>query len=273
MHSTVSIRRAACCFALAAACLSLSGCGSIKSMFSSLSFGSDQDEQIEPAETLAAKAMNDYKVGSYSDALTSFQEIIDRYPFSPEALLAELKAADCQYYSGKYAEAKELYKTFEEQHPANEAVPYVMFQIGLCDFARADRIDRDPSGAEDAVQSFARLLRVHPKSPYSREAKARMQAAKEFLVNHEYFVAVFYVRTKKYEQAKHRLKYILAMYPEAKVAPKAKELLTKLEAGEPPRWGLAKWLPDLTMPDWKWWQSKDDVLEDTGKEAEQAVEQ
>jgi hypothetical protein len=36
---------------------------------------------------------------------------------------------------------------------------------------------------------------------------------------------------------------------------------------------LAKWLPDLTMPDWKWWQSKDDVLEDTGKEAEQAVEQ
>lgn len=269
MQGKISLRSAACCAVLAAACLSLSGCGSIKSMFSSLSFGADQDEQIEPAETLAAKAMNDYKVGSYSEALKSFQEIIDRYPFSPQALLAELKAADCLYYSGKYAKAKKLYKTFEEQHPANEAIPYVMFQIGLCDFVRADRIDRDPSGAKEAIQSFARLLRLHPKSPYTREAKARLQAAKEFLVNHEYFVAVFYVRTKKYDQAEHRLKHLIAMYPKAKVLPKAEKLLAKLQADQPPEWGLEKWLPDLTMPDWKWLPDKDD----SASAAEQARKQ
>jgi outer membrane protein assembly factor BamD len=273
MQRNISLCRAACCFALAATCFSLSGCGSIKSMFSSISFGADQDEQIEPAATLAAKAMNDYQVGSYSEALKSFQEIIDRYPFSQEARLASLKAADCQYYNGKYAKAKELYKTFEEQHPANEAIPYVMFQIGMCDFVRADRIDRDPSGAKDAMQSFARLLRLHPKSPYTREAKARLHAAKEFLVNHEYFVAVFYVRTKKYDQAEHRLKHLIAMYPEAKVLPKAEKLLHRLQAGKPPEWGLEKWLPDLAMPDWKWQRSKDDVVEDTAKEAEQAGEQ
>ncbi len=260
--------RAACYFLLASTCLSLSGCGTIKEMFSSFSFGANQEENTESSETLATKAMNDYTVGNYSDALRSFQEIIERYPFSPEALLAELKAADCQYYTGKYDEAKELYKTFQEQHPTNEAVPYVMFQIGMCDFSRADRIDRDPSGAKDAVQSFDRLLRIHPDSPYTREAKARRHAAQEFLVNHEYFVAVFYVRSNKYDQAKHRLKYIIAMYPDASVLPKAKELLAKLEAGKPPKWGLEKWLPNLHMPDWKWWKDKGDTVEDTAKEAE-----
>jgi outer membrane protein assembly factor BamD len=260
--------RAVCYLLLASTCLSLTGCSSLKEMFSSFSFGANQEEETASSETLAATAMNDYSVGNYSDALRSFQEILDRYPFSPEALLAELKAADCQYYAGKYAEAKELYKTFEEQHPTNEAIPYVMFQIGMCDFSRADRIDRDPSGARDALQSFDRLLRVYPNSPYTREAKARRHAAQEFLVNHEYFVAVFYVRTKKYEQAKHRLKYIIALYPDASVLPKAKELLKKLEDGQAPKWGLAKWLPDLHMPDWKWWKDKEDTVEDTAREAE-----
>jgi outer membrane protein assembly factor BamD len=259
-------KRFIACALLAAVSLSLSGCGTMKDMFSSWSFGADEDE-IEPAETLAAKGMEAYRVGNYSDALKSFQDITDRHPFSPEALLAELKAADCQYYGGKYAEAKELYKTFEERHPTNEAVPYVMFQIGMCDFARADRIDRDASGAKEAAQSFSRLLRVHPDSAYTKEAKARLEAANEFIVNHEYFVAVFYVRTKKYEQAKHRLKYIIATHPDAAVTPTAKELLSKLEAGKPPEWGIEKWLPDWQLPEWSWGGA-----EDTGKEAERSAE-
>jgi outer membrane protein assembly factor BamD len=237
---------------LFALCLSLSGCTTLKDMFGSWTFGSQTEEDtFEPAESLAVKGMDDYGVGNYADALKSFQEIMDRYPFSPQAMLAELKAADCNYYNSEYKEAKTLYKEFEERHPTNEAIPYVMFQIGMCDFSRTDRIDRDVSGAHDSIQSFARLLRAYPDSPYTREARDRTRAAREFIINHEYFVAVFYVRTKKYEQAQHRLKYILSMYPEAAIIPKAKALLARLDAGEPPRWGLDKWLPELTMPDWR----------------------
>jgi len=265
-------KRFIACALLAAVSLSLSGCGTMKDMFSSWSFGSSKEDEIEPADVLAAKGMEAYRVGNYSDALKSFQDIIDGHPFSPQALLAELKAADCQYYSGRYAEAKELYKTFEERHPTNEAAPYVMFQIGMCDLSRSDRIDRDPSGARDAAQAFSRLLRVHPDSPYTKEAKARMLEAKEFIASHEYFVAVFYVRTKKYEQAKHRLKYLIATHPEAAVLPKAKELLTKLEAGKAPKWGLEKWLPDWQLPSWGRGKKDGEVFEQTGKEAESSAQ-
>jgi outer membrane protein assembly factor BamD len=236
---------------LVACCLSLTGCATMKDMFSSWSFGSQSEEEtFEPAAALAVTGMDAYSVGDYSEALKAFNEIIDRYPFSPQAMLAELKAADCHYYRKEYEEAKTLYKEFEDRHPTNEAIPYVMFQTGMCDFARTDRIDRDISGAQKSIQSFSRLLRAYPDSPYSREAEARIRAAREFLVNHEYFVAVFYVRTKKYEQAQHRLKYILTMYPDSTIAPKAEALLAKIDAGEPPRWGLNKWLPDVKMPEW-----------------------
>ncbi len=246
-----SARRTALLLALVIGCSTLSGCATMKDMFGSWSFGSDNEEDtFEPAESLATTGMEAYNVGNYSDALKAFNEILDRYPFSPQAMLAELKAADSHYYKNEFMEAKTLYKEFEERHPTNEAIPYVMFQTGMCDFSRTDRIDRDITGAQDAIQSFSRLLRAYPNSPYTREAKARMQAAREFLVNHEYFVAVFYVRTKKYEQAQHRLKYILAMYPDASIAPRAEALLAKIDAGEPPRWGIRKWLPDLDMPDW-----------------------
>lgn len=235
-----------------AACLSLSGCATTEGMFSSWSIfeSGDEEEQVEPVEKLIVQGMNAYNVGKYTTATKHFQEVKDLYPFSSEALLAELKLADCAFYNDNYKEAKELYKEFEERHPTNEAVPYVMFQIGLCDYSRTDRIDRDPTGAHDAIKSFSRLLRTYPDSPYTREAKARIQAAREFIVNHEYYVAVFYVRTKKYDQAKYRLKYIIAMYPDASIIPKAKALQQRLLAGDPPRWGLDKWLPDLSMPEW-----------------------
>ncbi len=238
--------------------LPLAGCSTMEGMFDKFTFGSGDTETAEDsAQALAIKGMDAFNVGDYYEALQAFNEILDRYPFSPQAMLAELKAADCHYYRKEYLEAKMLYQEFEERHPTNEAIPYVMFQIGMCDFLRTDRIDRDITGARDAIKSFSRLLRAYPDSPYSREARARIAAAREFLVNHEYFVAVFYVRTKEYSQAIHRLKYLLSMYPDSGIAPRARALLKRLEEGRPPVWGLKKWLPDLSMPDWKFWGSDD----------------
>ena len=231
---------------LLALTISLSGCATLGEWFG---FDGSSTVQQSP-ESLAVEGMDDFNVGSYHSALEKFEEILDRFPFSPEAMLAELKAADSHYYQDHFLEAKVLYQQFEERHPTNEAIPYVMFQIGMCDFARTDRIDRDTSGAKDAIQSFSRLLRAYPDSPYTNEAKARINAAREFLVNHEFFVAVFYLKTDRVDESAHRLKYLLAMYPESSIAPKAKKLLERIEAGDPPRMGLSRWLPNLSMPDW-----------------------
>lgn len=209
------------------------------------------------AQELITKAMANFKVGQYRSALEDFEKVMDNYPFEQQAIIAELKAADCHYYLAEYAEAKVLYQQFEDRHPANEATPYTMFQAGMCDILQTDRIDRNVSGAKDAIKSFSRLLRAFPNSPYTREAEARIKAAKEFLTNHEFFVAVFYVRAERYNEAKYRLNYILNAYPDSTIYPKAKDLLARLEADDPPRLGINKWLPDFEMPDWRLFSKKD----------------
>lgn len=224
----------------------VSGCAKVKE---TLRIEEKAEVQV-PAEQLVIKGMEEFNVGKYFLAIEYFNEILDRYPFSPQAPLAELKAADSNYYMERYEEALVLYNEFEERHPTNEAIAYVMYQQGMCSYNRIDRVDRDITGAIESIQAFEELLRAFPDSPYTEEARARIKAANEFLVNHEFNVVEFYLRSEKYSQAETRLNYILAMYPDSAVAPRAQEILDLIEAGTPPKYGIGYWFKNLSLPDW-----------------------
>jgi len=226
----------------------LTGCAKIKSM---LDFSREEVVDVHlPAKTLITKGMDDYAVGKYFTALEYFQEILDTYPFTPEATLAELKAADCNYFLEHYLEALTLYQGFEDRHPTNEAMPYVIYQKAMCNYKQIDRVDRDISGAEQAIQLFGQLIRAYPEAPYTAEAKARIKAAREFLANHEYFVVQFYLRTNKLKEAETRLKNLLAMYPDSSITIRAKNLLALIQTGKAPKSNLSSWFPKMSLPDW-----------------------
>lgn len=232
--------------------LSLTGCSTMGSWF-----GFGEEEVHVPAEQLAAEGMERYNVGDYHKAAKHFTELLEKYPFSPQAVIAELKGADCQYFMGNYPEALAMYQRFEDKYPSNEAMPYVMYQIAMCSYQQIDTIDRDISGATRSIRDFTRLLKAYPDSPYTDEARARIKAANEFLVNHEYLVVEFYLRTDRHLAAKTRLKYLINHYPDASVTPQARILLAKLEAGEEPGFNLAAWFSSLVkLPDWKLFSSE-----------------
>ncbi len=229
---------------------SLSSCATFQSWW-----GDNEAEEYEdthlPAKTLAGKGIDEYNLGNYYQARKYFDEVLDYYPFSQEAVLAQLKSGDSNFYMGNYEEALMLYHEFEERHPTNEAIPYVMYHTAMCYYKQIDRIDRDTSVAENAIKEFTKLLRAFPDSPYTQEAQGRIRAANEFLVNHEYFVVEFYLRTEKYDEAKARLQYLVSTYPEATITPKAKELLEQLKLGKKPGFTLSSWFKDNLLPDWK----------------------
>ena len=226
--------------------LSLAGCGKEK-FFSSLGFRASSPDT---AEGLALKGLDYYSHGKYEKAKRSFETLLNQYPFSEYSLLAELKTADSNYYLKNLEEAFLQYKDFEERHPTNEAIPYVMYQMAMCYYNQIDTIDRDTSTAVNAIYSFSRMLRAFPNSPYTEEARARIIAARNFLANHEYYVASFYERTYAYEEAKARLEYLLRQYPDTNIAPKAEMLLYDLRNDNPPGRSLLGWLP-RSLPDWE----------------------
>ncbi len=234
---------------LLTAATGLSGCATLDTMLDWVGFGSGGGP--ETPEALAMEGMNDFNRGKYSAALKRFVEIKDRFPFSEVALLAELKAADSNYYMDKFSEAKTLYEEFEANHPTNEAVPYVLFQISMCYYSQIGTHDRDPGNAQNAVQAFERLNRSYPQSPYFVEASARAQAARDFLAQHEFSVATFYVRIDEDTQAQGRLEYLLATYPKSSVEPQATELLAQLKSGQGVEKTWRRFVPTISLPDWQ----------------------
>jgi outer membrane protein assembly factor BamD len=190
---------------------------------------------------LTTEAMDAFNQGRYSTALEDFKAMQDQFPFSKYSMLAELKSADSHYYMKEYPEALVQYQEFESKHPTNEATPYVVFQIGMCHFKQIDAIDRDSGAAHEAISVFTRLVRTYPQSSYVVEAKFRVRAAREFLAEHELYVARFYMRTESYDAAAIRLELLLAQYPDANVAPKAEAMLAEVKARQQAGPGHGVW--------------------------------
>jgi len=226
--------------------LFLTGCSKFN-FLSSLGF---HEKPAESAQALVMKGLDDFEHGKYYKAKGSFETLLSRYPFSEYSLLAELKAADSNYYLGNHEEAVLQYMDFEERHPTNEAIAYVMFQIAMSYYKQIGTIDRDAENSTKAINSFSRLLRAFPDSPYQDEAMARIKSARNFLANHEYYVASFYERTGGYKQAEARLEYLLQQYPESVISPKAEKLLEDLKNETPPGRSILGWLPQK-LPDWE----------------------
>jgi outer membrane protein assembly factor BamD len=254
----------ACVLALGmmTAATGLSGCATLDTMLGWVGIGSSQKQ--ETPEALAMEGMDNFNRGKYSAALKRFVEIKDRFPFSEVALLAELKAADANYYLDRFVEARVLYEEFEANHPTNEAIPYVLFQIGMCYYGQIGTHDRDPGSAQNAVQAFERLNRAYPQSPYFVEASARARAARDFLAQHEFSVATFYLRTDEDTQAQRRLEYLLATYPEASIAPQSTELLAQLKSGKGIKKSWRRFVPTVSLPNWKSFTSAFGVMEGGG---------
>ncbi len=214
-------------------CFSISGCSSIREAWVALT----GEEEEYSAEELAWVAMDYYESGDYKLAIEKFEKLKDWFPFSRYAILAELKIGDAHYKLGQYEEAIFAYEEFEKLHPRNEAIPYVIYQIGRCYYDRIDTIDRDQIPAREAMETFQRLIKAFPEDQYARLAKDHLNKCYKSLAGHEYIIGVFYFKSKHYEAAYSRFMSVISDYPDVGYHQKAlgylnrcQEILAKKES-------------------------------------------
>jgi outer membrane protein assembly factor BamD len=190
-----------------------------------------QAKEEKTAQELAEEGMEAFRDKDYRKAIESFEKLKDWYPFSRYSILAELKLGDAHYHSKEYEEAIFAYDEFENLHPKNEAVPYVVYQIGRCYFDRLQSIDRDQTMAREALQTFARLIRTYPASSYAKKAEEHMKVCNKNLAEHEFYVGIFYYKTRHYKAALERFKTVLRSYPDLGVHRKALEYIPLCQDG------------------------------------------
>lgn len=182
-------------------------------------------EMEKSAETLVQEGSTQFRNQDFKDAIKSFTTLKDWYPFSKYAILAELKIADAHYQLEEYDEAIFAYQEFENLHPKNEAIPYVIYQTGRCWFDRIDTVDRDQKSALKAQAEFNRLVHRFPDAPESAKAARHIKVCIKSLAGHEHYVAEFYFKAKHYKAAMKRFERLFAKYPDTR---EGKEALPRI---------------------------------------------
>jgi outer membrane protein assembly factor BamD len=188
-----------------------------------------QPKLDKSAVELASDGMDEYNSGDFASAIEHFEKLRDWYPFSKYAILAELKIADAHYQLEEYEEAIFAYQEFENLHPLNEAIPYVVYQIGRSHFDRIDTVDRDQTHAQEALKTFRRLIRQFPDDSHSRRAEGHIHRCLQSLAGHEFYVGYFYYKGRHYDAALSRFKTVIEKYPDVGVHFRALRYIARCE--------------------------------------------
>ncbi len=149
----------------------------------------------------------------YARAIELFQEVIDNYPYSEHAVLAEIQIADVYFDQQNYEQAASYYQDFVELHPKHPKVPYAIYRHGLCSAERMRGSGQDQEATRTAIAQFEVLLERYPDSEYTADARTRLVEATDRLVEHDVHVGDFYLRRGECYAAVSRYRSALTQYP------------------------------------------------------------
>jgi outer membrane protein assembly factor BamD len=187
------------------------------------------DEESKPV-TYSLTAKQNYEKGlaelkdeNFPEAQKYFQFVKQKYPFSKFAVLAELGIADTQFARGNYLEAIDSYKSFARLHPTHEKVEdgYVAFRIVESYFKDMPEdvwllppsYEKDQSAIIDAQRECDDFRKKFPASPYMAKAEMIRREVLKRLVDHEVYVARFYLKGDHPRAAALRLEGAIRRYP------------------------------------------------------------
>lgn len=189
-----------------------------------------QTTEENTPDQLVSDGMYYFDDGDYRDAIESFEKLKDWYPFSKYTALAQLKIADAYFRLEEFTEAIYAYEEFDSLHPRNEAIPYVIHQIGLCYFNQMDSVDRDQTSTRKALETFRRLVSQFPDSEYTVSGREYIKVCQKNLAAHEFYVGMFYYKNEYYKPALYRFRAVLSNYPDVGIHQEALRYIALCEA-------------------------------------------
>lgn len=168
-------------------------------------------------EAIFERAENLYTNKKYEEARKYFSFVYDTFPNDPLGHKAALRVADT--YSMKrdttsLTEARLRYRDFANRYPNDPDRDYSLLMVGHTYAARKLKPDRDLSALLEAVNAYQQLITLYPDSRYAPEADSRLDEVREVLAEHEWLVASFYMKNKRWRGALWRLEYLKEYYPE-----------------------------------------------------------
>jgi outer membrane protein assembly factor BamD len=186
------------------------------------------DELVEDdreAAELYQDARDSLSSRNYTQAITLYKQLRNRYPFGRYAEQGQLDLAYAYHEAGEPENVTATVERFIRTYPTHPNVDYAYYLRGLTYYVQnvgflsrmfPERIStRDQANARVAFDYFSELIRRYPESRYVPDARQRMVFLRNNLAAYEVEVAKYYIRRKAYIAAINRCKYALETYPQA----------------------------------------------------------
>ncbi len=174
---------------------------------------SSAEKNDSTPEALLKRAQEYENDDRYEEAIRRYQTLRTKFPYSPQALQAELAVADVYFKQESYPEAQAAYQSFRDLHPHHPQIAYVYYRYALSLYHQLpDTIDRDISLAPDAILAFNEVIKKFPGSEYVKDSQEKKSALIKMLAEKEIYIGDFYFKRHFYESALPRYEKTIQDY-------------------------------------------------------------
>ncbi|HSQ36119.1 MAG TPA: outer membrane protein assembly factor BamD [Candidatus Binatia bacterium] len=186
-----------------------SGCGSKKSVtIDPAEKGSDK--------TMYENALK-YIGKNPDKARLLFKEIMQLYPDSIYANKGKLGIGDSYFRQNDSASlvmAAAEYQEYVNLYPYSPDAVYAKYQIGMCYFKQLRKPERDQTSTYSAIKAFEGVLQQYPGTPEADEAKKKINTCLQNLASHFFQIGYYNYVMKAYKGAIARFKQVMDDYPD-----------------------------------------------------------
>ncbi|MFC0409204.1 outer membrane protein assembly factor BamD [Roseomonas elaeocarpi] len=179
-------------------------------------------------EGLYAGGMDALKAEKPAQAVELFETVEREYPYSSWATNARLMGAYAEYSRNRYTEALTALDTFIQLHPAHRDIAYAYYLRSLCYYEQINDAQRDQSGTSTAMAALQDVVNRFPDTPYARDARLKIDLARDHLAGREMEIGRFYQKRGLYAAAIGRFRVVVDNYQTTNHVPEALHRLTEI---------------------------------------------
>ena len=231
----------------------------------------DEEVYVERSvEELYNEAMDSLLSDDFEAAATGFAEVERQHPYSVWATRAQIMSAFVYYQGNRYDEAIAAAERFVELHPGHRDAAYGYYLIAMSHYEQISDVGRDQSTTARALQALEEVARRFPGSVYARDARLKVDLARDHLAGKEMTVGRYYLRRGNHVAAIGRFRQVIELYQTTSHAPEALHRLTEayMALGVPAEAQTSAAVLGHNYPGSRWYQHSYALLVDSDLQPE-----
>jgi outer membrane protein assembly factor BamD len=193
--------------------LSLAGCETLNSITpwsgSTAELRRKEDPATVPVEELYNRGVDAMAAKRYTVASQQFDLVEQNFPYSSWAVNAQLMQGYSEYLQNHYTPAIATLDRFIQLHPAHRDIAYAYYLRALCFYEQIADIQRDQRNTQDAMGALQEVVNRFPDSAYGRDARLKIDLARDHLAGKEMEIGRWYMKQKLYSAAIGRFQRVV----------------------------------------------------------------